>query len=63
MTNLKFSNGNGYFDIILIHAGNTFLSSLLRGYWLLMLGSPCISSTVFYRMPSPKSASYCEALY
>ena len=25
--------------------------------------SSCISSTVFLRIPSPKSASYCEALY
>ena len=26
-------------------------------------GTSCISSTIFYRIPSPKSASYCEALY
>ena len=29
----------------------------------MILRSSCISSSIFYRIPSPKSASYCEVLY
>ena len=34
MTNQNFSHEYGYFDTVCINAGNTFITSTLRGYWL-----------------------------
>ena len=31
MTNLNFNDGYGYGDSIFVYAGNTFLSSIVRG--------------------------------
>ena len=64
VTNQNFDNGYGYFDTIFIYAGNTFLNSIvLCKLFKAAHVESCISSTVFHRIPSPKSASYCEALY
>ena len=62
-TNLNFNDEYRYFDTILTYAGNTFLSFILLFCLLMILGASCISSTLFYPIPSLKPAIYCEALY
>ena len=31
--------------------------------WVILIQAAHVSTTNFYRIPSPKSDSYCEALY